>query len=218
MYRVGQQNNAVKGKYFYNIASHICLELLTITTTLLLFIRWHNHLKPEIKSGNWSADEDELIIELQRSFGNSWAKISKMLPGRSDNAVKNRFHLLNRFQAKNPSSKNIRKIARREKSSGNVCDTEKFTIRNNNEKEDQYTPALDVTDENSEQISLDATNVEYSPLTHIELQECAKYLMDDDFMGLDLTQSSSPFSFCIPNHYHSTPQQQYSMWTEIGTN
>lgn len=59
--------------------------------------RYHNHLKPEIKKGNWTKEEDALIIELSNKIGNQWARISKFLPGRSDNAIKNRFHaILNR--------------------------------------------------------------------------------------------------------------------------
>ena len=46
------------------------------------FIRWHNHLNPEIKKTAWTEEEDQLIFELHQAYGNKWAKIAKFLPGR----------------------------------------------------------------------------------------------------------------------------------------
>ena len=54
--------------------------------------RWMNCLKPEIRKAEWTPEEDELIIRLQKQIGNKWAKISEKLPGRTDNSVKNRWN------------------------------------------------------------------------------------------------------------------------------
>ncbi|GAA0140648.1 DNA-binding transcription factor [Lithospermum erythrorhizon] len=52
-------------------------------------LRWANHLRPNLKKGSFTAEEERLIIELHAKMGNKWARMAAHLPGRTDNEIKN---------------------------------------------------------------------------------------------------------------------------------
>nr|QWW89534.1 MYBA2 transcription factor [Vaccinium myrtillus] len=52
-------------------------------------LRWLNYLRPNIKRGNFTLDEVDLIIRLHKLLGNRWSLIAGRLPGRTSNDVKN---------------------------------------------------------------------------------------------------------------------------------
>ncbi|KZV55203.1 hypothetical protein F511_12790 [Dorcoceras hygrometricum] len=69
--------------FFYanNIGLHRCGKSCRL--------RWTNYLRPDIKRGRFSFEEEETIIQLHRLLGNKWSAIAARIPGRTDNEIKN---------------------------------------------------------------------------------------------------------------------------------
>uniref|UniRef100_A0A7I4AWR5 Uncharacterized protein n=1 Tax=Physcomitrium patens TaxID=3218 RepID=A0A7I4AWR5_PHYPA len=52
-------------------------------------LRWANHLRPNLKKGAFTPEEERTIVELHAKLGNKWARMAAQLPGRTDNEIKN---------------------------------------------------------------------------------------------------------------------------------
>ncbi|GKY92641.1 hypothetical protein MPSEU_000234200 [Mayamaea pseudoterrestris] len=66
--------------------------------------RYYNHLHTKVKVTDWTPMEDALICRLYKVIGSKWVEISRLVPGRSDNSCKNRWHFLRRHLEKYASS------------------------------------------------------------------------------------------------------------------
>ncbi|XP_030521940.1 transcription factor MYB27-like [Rhodamnia argentea] len=52
-------------------------------------LRWKNYLRPNLKRGPISPEEERIVIKLHEQWGNKWSRIAEKLPGRTDNEIKN---------------------------------------------------------------------------------------------------------------------------------
>lgn len=90
-----------EGRSFAEIAKHV-----EGRTAEHIRERWISTLDPSNRYDPWTEEEVKVLFEAQSRLGNKWSEIAKLLPGRSEIAVKNRYH-----NAKTSERRKVRRFA-----------------------------------------------------------------------------------------------------------
>ena len=93
--------------------------------------RWFNHLDPNIKKDAWSIEDDATIMAAVARIGPKWAEIAKLLQGRSDNAIKNRYNSSIRKRSRQDTSNVAGEISRTGSSSSSSSGPDECCVPEN---------------------------------------------------------------------------------------
>ncbi|XP_057752155.1 transcription factor MYB13-like isoform X2 [Arachis stenosperma] len=159
-------------------------------------LRWMNYLRPDVKRGNYTQEEDDTIIKLHNQFGNRWSMIASHLHGRSDNEIKNRWHsqLKKRFQHTSASNSNNHNAL--------VESTEEEIVNNNNNNNNNnatineypYSNLLNTSPASSQSDTYD----DFSPLS--------------DFFYTPAVDLAAPFDCVWTQQDYSSPIYEVQLW------
>ncbi|KAK1377813.1 MYB transcription factor [Heracleum sosnowskyi] len=105
-------------------------------------LRWLNYLRPDIKRGNISDDEEDLIIRLHKLLGNRWSLIAGRLPGRTDNEIKNYWNTTLRKKAR---ANHIASASSTLKTSTKQNNMKKKAKKNRQANQNTQTPVIQCT-------------------------------------------------------------------------
>ncbi|KAK9073152.1 hypothetical protein SSX86_007476 [Deinandra increscens subsp. villosa] len=144
-------------------------------------LRWFNQLDPRINRRPFTDEEEEKLLAAHRIHGNRWAFISRLFPGRTDNAVKNHWHVI---------------MARKQKEKSKHCEKRRY-------EEDSHTHKVNM-DHGVLQRDLNSNKYSTSIPTAASLSQfrhCNRLLENDRYSHkADITGQPQGKDLCSSSH------------------
>ncbi|XP_023000542.1 transcription factor MYB30-like [Cucurbita maxima] len=189
-------------------------------------LRWTNYLRPDIKRGNFTKEEEDAIINLHELLGNRWSAIAAKLPGRTDNEIKNLWHthLKKRLQkpikTTPPKSKNKTKKQTKSNSSSNYSSSMAITnqthlpICSSSMSPSQQSS----TSEICSSLTTDASMAENEYYSYTADDTAAPLLIDESFWS-DAAENYNPNSDSSSSYYNEENKDMefwYNVFVKAG--
>ncbi|XP_020237865.1 transcription factor MYB4 [Cajanus cajan] len=168
-------------------------------------LRWMNYLRPEIKRGNFTKEEEELIIQLHETLGNRWSAIAATLPGRTDNEIKNVWHTHLKKRLPQDTKTKHKKRSAKQNSSLNPQITE--------EKEKPLLSPPHCVSSDVSTLTTTATS-DTNDAIHVPINRGAAESLDDDFWSQVLSSYNSDETTSFPPN-SSSVYHNVDFWYDV---